>query len=612
MGKNLTQYHHTAPSNGSKLLTQPKSHGGSFRRIWVKRIGGNPTTISVGPMDLIDDIKTEIFKRFPNSLARRYDPSDIRIMLTLHHGDKMSASRRYKLSKTGLSGRIKADPSDDSLTQPFHYTSGSMIVLEPDQNVWEFLDDQFTGPMAMSDAFLIDVDDKRVPDKAFASYGVQDDIDNASSADLDKIHIPQTTLGPSRHSPSEGNNQYQMPRTHQPMPIRHGSGDKYRSASPNLSARSPPSHLASQHKRSISNPPQSPISSLGQQSRSAIAQAVLLLPKNFSLGEQHTLKRMTEGGHDTPRNLPATESKDEMKKRKDTGDEISSSASRDSVLLLDTQRHNPSGERQKGALGRTNTDIATPVGHSAKQVNSVSRSSQDSMQISLESKGHDDVQSQVPKVKKKETTINTNTFEKVLPKISVLVVEDNSINQAILGAFLRKHKIHYQIAKNGQEAVDKWRKGGFHLVLMDIQLPVKSGIEATKEIRHLEKVNRIGVFAQREIANSTHDLCKIKEEDKLDLMIFRSPVIIVALTASSNSSIDKKNALTAGCNDFLTKPVNLVWLQNKITEWGCMQALIDFDAWRVKDDSQSLTSGRIVINDSKPEKDSRRKSMTAP
>lgn len=194
-----------------------------------------------------------------------------------------------------------------------------------------------------------------------------------------------------------------------------------------------------------------------------------------------------------------------------------------------------------------------------------------------------------------EKTLNTSTFEQVLPSISVLVVEDNSINQAILGAFLRKHKIHYQIAKNGQEAVDKWRKGGFHLVLMDIQLPVKSGIEATKEIRFLEKVNRIGVFAQHELANSqAAGHLQIKEDQKLDLNVFRSPVIIVALTASSNSSVDKKNALTAGCNDFLTKPVNLVWLQNKITEWGCMQALIDFDGWRCKGNSSTPSSIKSV------------------
>ena len=63
--------------------------------------------------------------------------------------------------------------------------------------------------------------------------------------------------------------------------------------------------------------------------------------------------------------------------------------------------------------------------------------------------------------------------------------------------------------------------------------------------------------------------CNNNEEDRLTSNTFRSPVIIVALTASSNSSVDKTNALTAGCNDYLTKPVNLVWLQNKITECAC-------------------------------------------
>lgn len=123
-------------------------------------------------------------------------------------------------------------------------------------------------------------------------------------------------------------------------------------------------------------------------------------------------------------------------------------------------------------------------------------------------------------------------------------------------------------------------KGGFHLVLMDIQLPVKSGIEATKEIRHLEKLNKIGVFDDTELSKLA--LNELQPDDKLDTNTFRSPVIIVALTASSNSSVDRKNALTAGCNDYLTKPVNLVWLQNKITEWGCMQALIDFEGWKGK------------------------------
>lgn len=183
-----------------------------------------------------------------------------------------------------------------------------------------------------------------------------------------------------------------------------------------------------------------------------------------------------------------------------------------------------------------------------------------------------------PKEQPEKKSVAKSNTDRVLPLILVLVVEDNAINQAILGAFLRKHKIHYQIAKNGQEAIDKWRAGGFHLVLIDIQLPVKLGIEATKEIRRLERINRIGVFAQEWHSHKS----PVKPEERLDLNLFRAPVIIVALTALLNSLVDRQNALMAGCNDYLTKPVNLVWLQNKITEWGCMQALIDFDWWKSK------------------------------
>lgn len=608
MGKSITQINHTPASGSARTSNQLKSHGTPFRRVWVRRTGGSPTTILVGSTDIVDDLKSGIMAKFPNSLARNFDPADIRIHLRAQHADKPQTSRRMKQSKATSGGRMKNESSDDTLKQPIMFNQSSLTLLEPDENVWEILDEYFPGSMSMSDAFLIDVDERRFPYNIRGSNErplEREDVEDPTLATLERLRSPsQSWTGETRLSPLDANNQVYHHKPHQPVPIRQNAFGKYRSASPNShGTRSPPLHLPNQHKRSTSNPPQSPIPSIGQQTRNSVSQAVLLLPKNFSLGEQHTLKKFSDGETADSKSLSGEVPKGDYNSTATIADSASDISSPNFDIPPEEVQESRNIERQSKSLIKEGLS-SSPVAQKLTLPAPTTRVNQDSSKHSKETKDLKEPPSKSSNMKSKETTINTSTFEKVLPLISVLVVEDNSINQAILGAFLRKHKIHYQIAKNGQEAVDKWRKGGFHLVLMDIQLPVKSGIEATKEIRHLEKVNRIGVFAQHELMKSSHNSqLKIKEEEKLNLITFRSPVIIVALTASSNSSIDKKNALTAGCNDFLTKPVNLVWLQNKITEWGCMQALIDFDAWRVKGSPQNnsvatrSTSGESKTND---------------
>jgi signal transduction histidine kinase/CheY-like chemotaxis protein len=121
--------------------------------------------------------------------------------------------------------------------------------------------------------------------------------------------------------------------------------------------------------------------------------------------------------------------------------------------------------------------------------------------------------------------------------ISVMLVEDNKINQRI--ALLNLEKLGYAIsvAENGQEALDKFSQKRFDLIFMDVQMPVLDGIEATRRIREHEKL----ISAQH-------------------------PVYIIAMTANAMKG-DRETCLAAGMNDYISKPFRSEELRKVLIRW---------------------------------------------
>ncbi len=120
--------------------------------------------------------------------------------------------------------------------------------------------------------------------------------------------------------------------------------------------------------------------------------------------------------------------------------------------------------------------------------------------------------------------------------LKILVAEDNPVNQRLMVALLKKRGHEVQLAGDGKQAVELFAKEKFDLILMDWQMPVLSGLEATAEIRKLES------------KSGGH-------------------VPIVALTANAMEG-DREQCIAAGMDDYLAKPIKPeeLWRVLKISQ----------------------------------------------
>ncbi|MCE5346370.1 MAG: response regulator [Bacteroidales bacterium] len=133
-----------------------------------------------------------------------------------------------------------------------------------------------------------------------------------------------------------------------------------------------------------------------------------------------------------------------------------------------------------------------------------------------------------------EALIHKEKTHKDPKELKILLVEDNIINQKITLLTLKPFFNNIDTASNGKEALDKFGTSNYDLILMDIQMPVMSGLVASEKIRALES------------STSTH-------------------VPIIAITANAMIG-DKEKCMSAGIDDYISKPFQPQALIDKITK----------------------------------------------
>jgi CheY-like chemotaxis protein len=110
--------------------------------------------------------------------------------------------------------------------------------------------------------------------------------------------------------------------------------------------------------------------------------------------------------------------------------------------------------------------------------------------------------------KTKQDIVEITDLQKSLKGLRVLAVEDNELNRMVLQVILKKCEVVLTIAHNGQEAIDLIQQQEFDLVLMDVQMPVVDGLEATKYIRNELKMTIPIIGLSANAMREEAEICK--------------------------------------------------------------------------------------------------------
>ncbi|MFZ0450093.1 MAG: response regulator [Desulfatiglandaceae bacterium] len=127
--------------------------------------------------------------------------------------------------------------------------------------------------------------------------------------------------------------------------------------------------------------------------------------------------------------------------------------------------------------------------------------------------------------------------EEMKHSVSILLAEDNPVNQKLATMMLKKAGYQVEIANNGKEAVEKYVDDptAFHLIFMDVQMPEMDGMQATAKIRKLENGKSKPGNGSPDGGASNH-------------------IPIIAMTANAMAG-DRESCLEAGMDEYITKPI---------------------------------------------------------